>query len=64
MTYCRSNNVIDKNRGQKACQVGDHVGNAHECSRVIGCDVDMVAVEAGIIESVEAHRHDQKDLDP
>ena len=47
--YC-----ADGHRGQKTHEVGDHVGDAHQGSGKVWRDVDVVGVEAAVVEAVEA----------
>ena len=44
----------DCHGSQKPHEVGGHVGDAHQGSREVRCDVDVVGVEAAVVEAVEA----------
>ena len=48
------NDCTDGHRGQKSHEISDHVRDAHQSSGKVWRDVNVIRVEAGVVEPVEA----------
>ena len=48
------NNSTDSHRCQESHEIAGHVGDAHQSSGKVWGDVDVIGVEAAVVEAVEA----------